>query len=109
MDAINQGIGWVYVYLDDTGAFKQQRFSPYEILPFWRDEDYTKLDMVVRIYDVNVKNANINRNVNMLDGTAPVIAVPAPRFYDVIQINDGKTSGQEAGGYKTVSGFRKVN
>ncbi len=52
MDAINQGIGWIYVYLDDNGAFKQQRFNPYEILPFWRDEDHTELDMVVRVYDV---------------------------------------------------------
>lgn len=63
---------------------------------------------IQRRYDVNVNNANINRNVNMLDGTVPVIVVPAPRFYDVIQLNDGKTSGQEVGGYTTVSGTSKA-
>ncbi len=63
---------------------------------------------IQRRYDVNVNNANINRNVNMLDGIVPVIVVPAPRFYDVIQLNDGKTSGQEAGGYKTVAGTSKA-
>lgn len=52
MDAINQGISWVYVYLDEEGGFQLQRFNPYEILPFWKDEDHTELDMVVRIFDV---------------------------------------------------------
>ena len=48
-NAINYGIGWLYVYIEnDTIKFKN--FAPYEILPFWSDEEQTELDMVVRVY-----------------------------------------------------------
>lgn len=42
--------------------------------------------------------AGIDRRVDMLDGM-PVIQVPRPRFYDAIDLLDGSTAGQEAGGY----------
>lgn len=64
---------------------------------------------IQRRYDVNVNNANLNRNVNMLDGTLPIIVVPAPRFYDLIQLNDGKTAGQTQGGYEAATGAKGLN
>jgi SPP1 family phage portal protein len=53
-DSLNGGIGWVYVYYDDTGKFKFRRFAPYEVLPFWKDAEHTILDCVVRVYETEV-------------------------------------------------------
>lgn len=50
-NSINYGIGWLYIYIEnDKINFKN--FAPYEILPFWKDEEQTILDMVVRIYTI---------------------------------------------------------
>jgi SPP1 family phage portal protein len=51
-DSLNCGIGWLYVYYDDGGNFKFRRFAPYEILPFWKDEEHTILDCAARVYEV---------------------------------------------------------
>lgn len=51
-DSYNGGTGWLYPYYDEHGKFKIRKFHPYEILPFWKDDDKTTLDFVVRIYNV---------------------------------------------------------
>ena len=43
--------------------------------------------------------AGINTQVPQIDG-CPLIAVPSNRMYTAITVYDGKTGGQEAGGYK---------
>lgn len=50
-DMYNGGIGWLHPYYDEKGEFKIKKFHPYEILPFWKDEDHEELDFVVRVYD----------------------------------------------------------
>lgn len=56
-NAINYGIGWLYIYIEnDKINFKN--FAPYEILPFWKDEEQTLLDMVVRIYTIEEYKKN---------------------------------------------------
>lgn len=64
---------------------------------------------IQRRYDVNVNNGNINRVVNTLDGTVPILTVPQPRFYDLIQLYDGTSSGQEAGGFIPATGAVGLN
>ena len=51
-DSLNGGIGWLYCYYDEEGAFRFKRFAPYEILPFWKDAEHTALDCAVRVYEV---------------------------------------------------------
>ena len=38
-----------------------------------------------------------------------VIRVPSTRFYSAITLQDGKTTGQEKGGYKPATGAKKIN
>lgn len=57
-DSINCGIGWLYIYINEKGKFDFKRFKPYEILPFWEDEEHTKLDMLARIYDIKKYEKN---------------------------------------------------
>jgi SPP1 family phage portal protein len=55
-DALNGGIGWLYVYYDESGKFCFRRFPPYEVLPFWKDAEHTILDYAIRIFEVIVYN-----------------------------------------------------
>lgn len=65
-NAINYGIGWLYVYFEnDTIKFKN--LAPYEILPFWADEEHTILDMVVRIYTIEQYNKNNKQNITKVE------------------------------------------
>lgn len=73
---------------------------------------YTRMKQdtaLTRRMDVNANNGNINRVVTMLDGITPIIKVPQVRFNSLIQLNDGKTAGQTAGGYQTVTGNKPIN
>ena len=51
-DSINCGLGWLHIYINENGKFDFKRFRPYEILPFWEDDEKTKLNMIARIYDI---------------------------------------------------------
>jgi SPP1 family phage portal protein len=57
--AYNGGISWLYPYYDDEGKFTFRVFPAYEILPFWKDSDHTKLQGAVRLYLVAGYNKNI--------------------------------------------------
>lgn len=52
IDAFCGGGSWVYVYIGDDSKLKFQRFSPWEVLPFWKDSDHDELDCAVRVYEV---------------------------------------------------------
>ena len=51
-DAINCGISWLYIFLDENGKINFKKFKPYEILPIWEDEEHTILHCLIRIYDI---------------------------------------------------------
>lgn len=55
-----------------------------------------------RIDSGDVTVNGINRTVALLDGQTPIIRVPKGRFYDIIQLNDGTTAGQEAGHFEPI-------
>ncbi|UNI72495.1 MAG: portal protein [Chaetfec virus UA24_244] len=49
-DALNGGLGWLFVYYTEEGKLAFRRFPAYEILPFWADDDHTVLDAAARLY-----------------------------------------------------------
>lgn len=51
-DSYNGGIAWLYVYYDEQGVFRIKKFHPWEVLPFWKDDEHTELDFAVRVYDM---------------------------------------------------------
>ena len=51
---------------------------------------------------------NPNRNFGMYDELL-VVEVPQTRFYKGITVHDGKTSGQEVGGYAKAAGGKDIN
>lgn len=62
-----------------------------------------------RISVDTVQTGNIDRKVSLLDGVTPIIKVPQVRFNSLIRLNDGKTAGQTAGGYATITGNKPIN
>ena len=49
-DALSGAVGWLYPYYDEKGKFCLKRFPPFEILPFWADDEHTILDCALRYY-----------------------------------------------------------
>lgn len=66
-DALNGGVAWVYPYYNEKGDFKFRRFAPYEILPFWKDDEHTELDAVVRVYNRLVYEGNIEKTITYVE------------------------------------------
>lgn len=52
--ALNGGISWLCPYYDRNGEFRFKAFPAHECLPFWADSEHTILDMLVRMYPVEV-------------------------------------------------------
>lgn len=48
--ALNGGIAWLFPYYNDNGELSFQMFPSYEILPFWKDSEHTRLRCAVRLY-----------------------------------------------------------
>lgn len=64
--------------------------------------------LLSRQFVVNVGNSVVNREVMSFDGL-PVVVVPQTRFYSVVDLLDGSTSGEEAGGYAKASTGKNIN
>ena len=52
---------------------------------------------------------NPNRNFGMYDGELLIVEVPQSRFYKGIELSDGKTEGQEAGGFDQAADGKEIN
>lgn len=66
-DSINCGLAWLYIFVNEQGELDFKRFRPFEILPFWNDEDHTKLDMLLRIYDIEFYQKNCIKVVTQVE------------------------------------------
>ena len=66
-DSYNGGIGWLYVYYDEKGEFKIKKFHPWEVLAFWKDDDHTELDFVVRVYNIEAYEGNIEKIITYVE------------------------------------------
>ena len=54
-------------------------------------------------------NVDTTKSKAVLDGFAGIVKVPQTRFYTAIDLKDGTTSGEEAGGYAKASGGKDIN
>ena len=52
VNALNQGIAWLYPYYNEQGEFSLKGYEACDIIPGWKDSDHTILDYVIRLYDV---------------------------------------------------------
>lgn len=69
-DMYNCGIGWLHPYYNENGEFCIKRFNPWEIIPFWKNDEHTELDFAVRVYDLVCYEGHtekIETNVDVYD------------------------------------------
>lgn len=66
-DSYNGGIGWLYPYYDEQGKFRIKKFHPWEVLPFWDDDEHTKLDFAVRVYDVEAYEGELEKIITYVE------------------------------------------
>ena len=66
-DSYNGGIAWLYPFYDEQGVFKFKRFHPWEVLPFWKDDEHTELDFAARVYDVETYEGDIEKVVTYVE------------------------------------------
>ena len=50
--AINHGLTWCYVWIDENGELQLKNVSAKYIYPIWKDNEHTKLDKLVYNYEV---------------------------------------------------------
>ena len=53
-DALNCGLGWLFVCYNEHGELTFKKLKPFEIIPGWKDAEHTVLDYAIRIYEVIV-------------------------------------------------------
>ncbi|MEE1444515.1 MAG: hypothetical protein UGF43_13020 [Blautia sp.] len=67
-----------------------------------------ELELAGKITVVTFSKGGINTQVPSVDGV-PLISTPSNRMYTAIEIQDGKSVGQEAGGYKKGESAKNIN
>lgn len=66
-EASNKGIGWLQVYIDNTGALKTMVIPAEQCIPLWKDRTHTELDTLIRVYQVNVWEYDTRKTVTNVE------------------------------------------
>lgn len=67
-----------------------------------------ELAMMGKLSSTSFSSGGFNTQCPSIDGV-PIVAVPDNRMYTAITLNDGRTVGQEVGGYKKGSSAKDIN
>ena len=57
-DSLNCAIAWLFITYDEDGKLTFKRFPPHEVLPYWKDSEHTRLDVLVRVYTLEQYGEN---------------------------------------------------
>ncbi len=63
----NEGIAWLYPYIDGEGALRFRSFPGYEILPFWADAEHSRLECALRFYQLESWENGAARLIDMVE------------------------------------------
>lgn len=66
-DAINKGIAWAQIYYNSEGKLRFKRLPSEEIIPLWKDSEHTKLDALIRVYEVIVYEGRTKKTVTKVE------------------------------------------
>ncbi|MBB6218670.1 SPP1 family phage portal protein [Anaerosolibacter carboniphilus] len=66
-DAINKGKAWIQVYYNEEGELRFKRLPSEEIIPLWKDTEHTKLDALIRVYEVEVYEGRKKKTIKKVE------------------------------------------
>lgn len=61
-EAIKKGIGWVQIYFEDN-RLRLRRLKSENIIPFWLDDEHTKLDAIIKYYYQTVYEGRLKKQI----------------------------------------------
>ncbi|MBU3193478.1 phage portal protein [Clostridium algidicarnis] len=73
-DAINKGIAWAQIYYNEEGQLRFKRLPSEEIIPLWKDSEHTKLDALIRVYEIITYEGKTKKTVKKVE------------YWDTIQV-----------------------
>lgn len=65
-EAIKKGIGFVQIYFDDD-KLRLKRIPSEQIIPYWADEEHTKLEAIIRIYGQTVYKGRYEKDIARIE------------------------------------------
>ncbi len=88
------GISWLYVYINEKGEFKYKVIPSRQCVPIWVDSDHTKLEAMLRVYEIVVYEGKEKKTVTKVEYCTDVETI----FYVIykgklildIEKNEGK-------------------
>ena len=66
-EASNKGIGWLQVYIDETGALKTMVIPAEQCIPLWKDRTHTELDTLIRVYTTQVWEYDTRKTITNVE------------------------------------------
>ncbi|MDI2588058.1 phage portal protein [Psychrobacillus sp. NEAU-3TGS] len=66
-EAINKGIGYLYVYIDEEEKLAFKKLPSEQILPFWKDAEHTEVSSFIRSYKEKVYVNKIKKTVEKVE------------------------------------------
>lgn len=108
---IDLSTGEVLKFIDDADAQMDDDEVPESGRILFVNPTVYKLMMndpeIVKKLDVTDMGGRLSKKIFMYN-EHPIFKVPSTRFYTQIDLLDGKTGGQEVGGYKAASGAKTI-
>lgn len=66
-DAIKKGRGWLHPYYDEEGNLVFKMIPSEEVIPLWKDAAHTKLDAVIRHYEVEAYEGTTKKIIQKVE------------------------------------------
>ncbi|WP_283591368.1 phage portal protein [Clostridium butanoliproducens] len=66
-DAVNKGIAWAQIYYNEEGQLRFKRLPSEEIIPLWKDSEHTKLDALIRVYEITVYEGRTKETIQKVE------------------------------------------
>lgn len=62
-ESVINGVAWLQAYYNQEGKLKFKHIPSCEVIPFWKDNEHTELDAIIRVYDIEEYDAQASATV----------------------------------------------
>lgn len=66
-EASNKGIGWLHIYIDENGKFKEVVIPSEQIIPLWKDSTHNELALLIRVYSTEIWEFNNPKTITNVE------------------------------------------
>jgi len=110
-DAINKGIGWIQIYINESGELCFKQIPSEETIPLWTDSTHSELNAIIRVYETFIYTKTGKEKVKKIefwDNKGVKYYVQNPVTANSVGFSNGLvpdvTNGIEASHFSMISG-----